>query len=159
MDPGHELLLIVGLGFLTCAIFYCWTTANPGSPDGNLSKSGGGTRTPLMVSNGGNFDFAIVGESNYQRHIAAANDEEAPVFSVEREPKNPYDRNAVVVKHKGRIVGYLARAEAEAVAPIFDTIERGGQVVTCLGKIKGGGPGRSFGVWLDLPPNIINSAS
>lgn len=156
MDTEQELLLIGGLGFLTCAIFYCWTAANAGSPDGNSSKNGSGKRAPLLVSNGGNFDFAIVGESNYQRHISSANDEADPVFSVEREPSNPYDRNAVVVKHKGRIVGYLARAEAEAVAPIFDTIERGGQVVMCLGKIKGGGPGRSFGVWLDLPPNIIS---
>jgi hypothetical protein len=58
----------------------------------------------------------VVGESNYQKalseilgpHTRAGYDEELGAV-IELEPSNPYDSNAVAVKIRGYLVGYLPR--------------------------------------------------
>ena len=67
-------------------------------------------------------------------------------YSLVREPKNRWDANAVAVYGKGRKVGYLTKAKAAALAPIFDALPYGAFRV-------GGAPpsGNSITMWVDIP--------
>ena len=48
------------------------------------------------------------------------------VLTLEREPYNPEDRNAIKVLHLGRHLGYIGREDAQALAPKLDA----GEVLT-----------------------------
>ena len=52
-------------------------------------------------------------------------------FTVElrREPKNPHDKNAVAVLHKGRKIGYFSEYNAANYATLIDIANKGGQTV------------------------------
>jgi hypothetical protein len=67
-------------------------------------------------------------------------------YSLVREPKNRWDANAVAVYGKGRKVGYLTKAKAAALAPIFDALPYDAFRV-------GGTPpsGNSITMWVDIP--------
>lgn len=104
------------------------------------------------------FDSAVVGESNYQRALAAicggrsAKPPKKPVTAtLVLDDKNKFDKNAVYIEIDGRKVGHLAREHAEAYRA---QLRKAGLIdaqITCLAKIVGGGPDKSFGVLLDLP--------
>jgi hypothetical protein len=102
----------------------------------------------------------IAGESKYPQAFAALAGEprEAgyliPVNVVlEREPRNQYDRNAIVATADGHKIGYIGRDVAGVLAPALD-----GAGVTRLcvcGIVRGGYTRRkNFGVhiWLDKHP-------
>ncbi|MGH3905415.1 MAG: hypothetical protein ACRDTE_14685 [Pseudonocardiaceae bacterium] len=105
-----------------------------------------------------------MGESHYQpalhraaRGVAAGSDFEQhpPVVAVLiPEPENPRDRHAVrvdvVTGAHAETVGYLCRSDARAYQPTLLALRDAGYVGTCPGRITGGGPGRSYGVYLHL---------
>ena len=54
-------------------------------------------------------------------------------LTLVREPDNPHDRNAVRVEWQGRQLGYLPRAENQAVAVELD---RGGRVEARIARLR-----------------------
>lgn len=52
-------------------------------------------------------------------------------FTVElrREPTNTHDKNAVMVMHKGRKIGYFSAGRAAEYAPLIDIANKSGQTV------------------------------
>ena len=78
----------------------------------------GDARHPSVANNikgDGEFGFAVVGESNYQREleqIVGGKSEDSCEEYVDAllvpEPTNPHDPSAVYVEIAGRKVGYLA---------------------------------------------------
>ena len=67
--------------------------------------------------------LALKGVSNYAGRDKMRVGQELPV-TLEREPKNEYDPNAIVVKYRGTKVGYISAAKAKSYAPIMDDQQR-----------------------------------
>jgi hypothetical protein len=70
------------------------------------------------------------------------------------QPDNPHDPNAVAIEIDGRLVGYLAREEAERWQPILQVVADNGALAVCEAMIAGRGAesGTSnLGVFLRLP--------
>ncbi len=88
----------------------------------------------------------VVGESNYQdslRWAANGTNTEGPnnprVYAeVIPEPSNRYDSNAVRIQVGGRLVGYLARADAVVYQPLLLPHSAAGRIPACEARIKGG---------------------
>jgi hypothetical protein len=112
-------------------------------------------------SDGGNFDFEVVGESHYQenlRNLAGKHDEFGastpyPAFLVP-DDDNPYDNKAVAVFINSLKVGHLSREDARSFRRRLSSKKLTGQVTSCDALVRGGGlkDGKrlSFGVWLDM---------
>lgn len=108
--------------------------------------------------------LAVVGESHYQpalqraaRGVAVGSDfdQHSPIVAVlVPEPENPHDHHAVrvdvVTSAHAETVGYLCRSDARAYQPTLLVLREVGYLGTCPGRITGGGPGRSYGVYLHL---------
>jgi len=58
---------------------------------------------------------------------------EGDALALVREPENPHDGNAVRVEWRGRMIGYLPRAENRAVAAEMD---RGGRVEARIARLR-----------------------
>ena len=74
--------------------------------------------------------------AGFQYHAAAAVWSELKVgdpLTLVREPDNPHDTNAVRVEWRGRMLGYLPRAENRAVAAEMD---RGTAVVARIAQLR-----------------------
>ena len=88
----------------------------------------------------------VVGESNYQgnlRWAANGTNDDGPnnprVYAeLIPEPSNRHDSNAVKVQVGGRLVGYLARLDAEKYQPVLRPFVAAGRVPACEARIKGG---------------------
>lgn len=69
--------------------------------------------------------FDIVGESQNaadgtpRQHILARVDP-ADAVTLQRQPENPYDPNAVAVLWQGKDIGFLLREDAATIAPALD---------------------------------------
>ena len=104
----------------------------------------------------GDFDVALVGESNYQgairQAIGLAGGDVIPV-NVMHEPDNKFDASAVKVTGAGgKTLGYLPRDMASEYAPALRRIQAAGGTVVCEGRVAGGTRDKpSYGVWIDLP--------
>jgi hypothetical protein len=109
--------------------------------------------TPRIPSNyqflargDGEHTVQVVGESNYQgnlRWAANGTNKDGPnnprVYAeVIPEPGNRYDPNAVKIQVAGRLVGYLARADAAAYQVHLLAMAAAGSVPACEARIKGG---------------------
>lgn len=108
----------------------------------------------------GDFEFDIIGESQYQANLVAlagpktsSGREVEREATLNREPDNPHDGNAIRADIEGRTVGYIARSDAAAIAPVMD--RQGVSAVRVDALIVGGWLTESdeghFGVKLDLP--------
>lgn len=60
----------------------------------------------------------------------------------------------VAVPIDGNVVGYLAREVAEQHHEQLHELQRGGQYLVCSALIVGGGPGKNYGVRLQIKPDI-----
>jgi hypothetical protein len=112
----------------------------------------------------GEFDFEVVGESNYQKaiaRIAGRSDENGVehecVAELVPEHDNPYDPKAVAVRIDGQTVGYLSREDARSFRRRLGAKGLSGETTTCDALVRGGGQRKDgtklfYGVWLDLKP-------
>jgi hypothetical protein len=104
--------------------------------------------------------LAVVGESHYlpalrrARTLATSSHDGHPVIavSVQREPSNPHDANAVrIVSARGETLGYLPREQARWYRDVLREIEAAGQVAVCNAVLYGGDEDRAnIGIWVDL---------
>jgi hypothetical protein len=94
----------------------------------------------------GGFTVEVLGESHYQEALEAIaggkwedpSDMEVTAYLI-REPDNAYDRNAIAVYIRGRIVGYIGRDDAAEYAPILDELWVKYQCrAACQARLKGG---------------------
>lgn len=106
----------------------------------------------LIDASSGNFHQEVVGESFNQGVLRKIADIEGGEFValLIPDPANEYDKNAIRVEHPtlgqcGHLPADLAAEVSEALAMLW----REGSVVSCHARLGGGGPGRSYGVWLD----------
>jgi len=89
-------------------------------------------------------NIEVMGESNYDAAIVAAIgkrpkvDEEIEVnldAVLVPEPDNPYDTNAISVRIKGKVVGYLEREVAPLYKPHVDRITASGHLPTTIARL------------------------
>ncbi len=102
----------------------------------------------------------VVGTSRFQdslREAATAPrpwrhrfDRHLPALVV-RDPNEP---TTVAVLIDGNIVGYLEREVAERHREQLYELDRAGQYLVCSALVVGGGPGKNFGVRLQIKPEI-----
>jgi hypothetical protein len=64
------------------------------------------------------------------------------------------DREAVAVLIDGNVVGFLARDVAGQHAQQLDDLEHSGQHLVCSALIVGGDAGKSFGIRLQIKPEV-----
>jgi hypothetical protein len=142
---------------------------------GNRSKSrspNGNTKTvsapPLPVAAYAwpaldEYDFEVVGESNYQHILSALsetanpNDEKTGLAILVPEDTNPYDNKAVKVTMQGLTIGYLSREDARSYRRRLATKKLGMVAASCGVLITGGhmlkdGTRAHFGAQLDMKP-------
>ncbi|MEA1618684.1 HIRAN domain-containing protein [Erythrobacter sp. T5W1-R] len=93
--------------------------------------------------------FDIVGESKNaadgtpRQHLLARVDP-ADAVTLQRQPENPYDPNAVAVLWEGRDIGFLPREDAATIAPALD---EGRPYAAHVHELRGGVKGyTSYGV-------------
>jgi hypothetical protein len=109
------------------------------------------------------FGLAVVGESLHQSALRRAAGGRAadvsdghfenaiPVTAcLVPEPGNPDDPNAVAVTVGGELVGYLPATAAKTWQPVLVRAWGVGRFVTCSGSVSGGGPQRSYGIFLTV---------
>lgn len=112
----------------------------------------------------GEYDFEVVGESNYQRalqrlagnHGTESADVEV-VAELHPEDNNRHDPKAVAVRVGGQTVGYLSREDARSFRRRLGQKGLSSVTTTCGAQIVGGGTRRSgeklsYGIRLDIKP-------
>lgn len=113
----------------------------------------------VMLEGGGRRTLPAVGESNYQPAIERARRKAKRIddamfettATLQREPKNKYDPNAVQVLLDGRLAAYLSREDAVRFQALLQRYEDEGEVVQARALIVGGDSDRpSLGVFLDV---------
>lgn len=109
----------------------------------------------------GSYPMEVVGESKFQENLISlcggySRDGYDARFEavIEREPLNPHDEHAVVVRIHEKVVGYLPRAQASRVSAQMD--REGIQAAACSAAVRGGWRTNqydkgSFGVRLSIP--------
>lgn len=154
-----ELLIVIGL-----AIFALWLWKKPPKISSSASLtnvSRDKEKRYVRLEGDGDYELAIVGASKFQNElsaIAGGKTEDGHEFeckaTLEREPGNPHDSNAVAVYIKERKVGYLSRDHARRLSAILDSKNLDGGIAKALivgGWDRGRGDEGSFGVRLDIP--------
>lgn len=115
----------------------------------------------VNLGDGVGFEMAIVGESYYGLEIKtiagnrlARGEEVVFTVTLQREPDNEYDANAVaVIGNYGNKIGHLSRDYAVEYKELLQLLESRGLVATCSAKMFGGkGDKQNVGVWLDIEP-------
>lgn len=95
------------------------------------------------------FSFEVVGEASYQsalRKIAGPGSVRSYFdATLQPEPSNAHDANAVRVEIQGKLVGYLPRSKAAKYKRVY---RDSAQFCRCV--VVGGGKSKSLGVWLDF---------
>jgi hypothetical protein len=116
----------------------------------------------IHIPGGGDYDFEIVGESNYQFELdricgGMCEDgvEHECIATLIPEPSNPHDANAVKVTIDGKTVGYLSRSNALKYHREMKRLRIRGRALKCNAIVVGGwdrgdGDQGHFGVKLDL---------
>jgi len=113
---------------------------------------------PTTLSNAGQFEFDLVGESNYQRRIWSLLPDEITIQNAQRayfigkinlEDDNEHDKHAVNFSIDGRIVGYFAKDDARKFRKMIKKHDINPKSITCRSVIVGGKE-KSYGVWLEI---------
>jgi hypothetical protein len=129
-------------------------------PSGKAAREPSPTHWP----GSGDFGFEVVGESHYQRALAAAAGNEPTryegfdcVAQLVPEDDNSYDKSAVAVCVNGSKVGHLSRDDARSFRRRLGSKGLTGVVTTCDAVIRGGarkadGSTFLYGIWLDITP-------
>ncbi|MBC8719309.1 HIRAN domain-containing protein [Ochrobactrum sp. Marseille-Q0166] len=143
------LWFLVGVGVL---IGIVWGLAKSTKHDDGLPALSG----QIIVSGDGDYDFNVVGESNYQHAleaIAGRSDESAEYYCTAQlipEPTNEYDKRAIRVDIDGRPVGYIPRDETSDFHNILNGRSASVDAVIVGGWVRGRRGDGHFGVKLDV---------
>jgi len=114
-----------------------------------------------------NYPFEIVGESHYQSNISrfAVKREGKGCFTevearIVRDLNNSHDKNACRVDINGLTVGYFPRNNAESWVKLLGRLNmpNNSEVNVKAVIVGGGSKDHSFGVRLDIPSRVANSA-
>lgn len=114
-----------------------------------------------------NYPFEIVGESHYQSNISrfAVKREGKGCFTevearIVRDLNNSHDKNACRVDINGLTVGYFPRNNAESWVKLLGRLNmpNNSEVYVKAVIVGGGSKDHSFGVRLDIPSRVANSA-
>jgi hypothetical protein len=112
----------------------------------------------------GDYEFEVVGESNYQDLLTSLAGEHGIesaevryLATLELEDDNPHDSKAVAVKIKNQTVAYLSRQDARSYRRRLGQKQMSGANATCDAVVVGGGTRRTgerllYGVKLDIKP-------
>lgn len=111
----------------------------------------------------GEYDFEVVGESNYQHVLRALADtpdpdeEKTGTAILVPEDSNPYDDKAVKVTVQGQTIGYLSREDARSYRRRLAAKKLGMVPASCGVLITGGhtlkdGSLAHYGAQLDMKP-------
>lgn len=111
----------------------------------------------------GEYDFDVVGESNYQNVLSALsdtaspNDEKTGLAILVPEDTNPFDNKAVKVTVQGLTIGYLSKEDARSYRRRLATKKLGMVPASCGVLITGGHMLKDetrahFGAQLDIKP-------
>ena len=109
----------------------------------------------------GEYDFEVVGESNYQRVLAALadtpdpNEEKTGTAILVPEDSNPHDNKAVRVTVQGQTIGYLSREDARSYRRRLASKKLGMVPASCGVLVTGGyvlkdGSRAHYGAQLDM---------
>lgn len=166
MDFG-PLLIIAFLAFLGWKFLTRGSTIadiGPDKPKGDSSSRKESSTNDYHWDGKGDFDFEVVGESNYQKTLSNLAGEHG-TSSADRqlratlllENSNSHDSKAVAVQINGSTVGYLSRSDARSYRRRFGQKGLSGIDATCDALIVGGGTKKSgeklfYGVKLDIKP-------
>lgn len=95
--------------------------------------------TVLTIPRTGFFGREVVGESNYTKALRNAigkrGGEKEMWVTLEREPSNKYDKNAVRVHIQGSTVGYVPREETGELHGLLQAAERQNVVVMAWARV------------------------
>jgi len=167
MDALFPLIL-----FLLFLIYVLWKVlsgmwSRPAAPTTTRTASvlkSRSTSQEFHWNGKGDFEFEVVGESNYQRALESLAGEHGTesaeahhTATLILEDSNPHDPKAVAVQVAGRTVGYLAREDARSYRRRLGQKRLSGVDATCDAIVVGGGTRRSgeklfYGVKLDIKP-------
>lgn len=111
----------------------------------------------------GEYDFEVVGESNYQHALRALANTPAPdddktgIAILVPEDDNPHDNKAVKVTVQGLTIGYLSREDARSYRRRLATKKMGMVPASCGVLVTGGhalqdGTCAHLGAQLDMKP-------
>lgn len=151
--------IIVWLAIMAFCVYAIRYKGEPGHPAPSPTAAAP-VNDVYMWPNPGQFNFGIVGESNYQRAIGAivsGQKEDRQIHEARLIPEddNEYDNKAIRVDIDGRTVGYLDRDSARSFRRRLGKNKLSGKTTGCSAVIIGGhrlasGETASYGVWLDL---------
>jgi hypothetical protein len=129
---------------------------------GALSRPSRSARRPRLVGSG-EFDYDIVGESNYQdalRHIAGPETPEGVekkcTATLSPEPTNPYDARVIKVSIAGLTVGYVPRDGTDELHRVLRGRNAEAAALIVGGWDRGDRGRGHYGVRLDIegPPQL-----
>ena len=118
----------------------------------------------VNLGDGVGYEMAIVGESYYGLEIKriagtrlASGEPVVFTVSLQREPENEYDANAVaVIGPYGKKIGHLSRDYAIEYNDLLRLLEARRLTATCSARMFGGrGAKLNVGVWLDIEPSDV----
>lgn len=104
----------------------------------------------------------VVGESHYRPALAAITSNRVlpglgmkAMAALVCENDNRFDANAVRVVIREQTVGYLSRQDAADYRERLQDAGLGQATQWVAARIAGGGEGRHYGVYLDLPDRLV----
>jgi len=134
------------------------------APSPATQRGGGSYGTGYHWEGKGDFEFEVVGESNYQMALALLagehgkeNAEAQHTATLVLDDSNPHDPKAVAIRIDEIPVGYLAREDARSYRRRLGQKSLSGVNATCEAIVVGGGTRRNgeklhYGVKLDIKP-------
>ena len=129
-DGGVVCTVIAAIGGTLILLALVKTAAAPVMPNRRRGKE----RLPEAF-NVQNFQTNLRGVTDYQHAVKKCVYKD--MLDLVREPLNPYDENAIMVRHQktGQTLGYIARPIAKVLAKRLD---RGDPYVACVLRVVGG---------------------
>lgn len=111
----------------------------------------------------GKYFRQVVGESHYRPALASITGNRIlpglgmkAMAALVCENDNRFDTNAVRVDVRGKTVGYLSREDALDYRRRLRDAGMGESTQWVAARIGGGGEGRHYGVYLDLPDRLVD---
>ena len=102
------------------------------------------------------FNTKLAGVTFEGRQDVAAGLVAGAALELRRQPKNPYDRNAIAAFYGELQIGFLNREMAAELAPLVD--DEGRRYTASVTEVTGGKNGRSYGINVRVQRNDVVAA-